>query len=84
MPTCTVRYHVRLLPKLRTAQSMDAVGIFIEERVPDAAGEPGELRSRWLDSFSGPAGASLRTLLADGDSWEMDVQRRISPLEWDS
>jgi hypothetical protein len=84
MPHCTVRYHVRLVPKQRDAQAMDAVGIFIEERMPNEAGEPGVMLSRWLDGFSGPSGVALRTLVGRDDAWDMDVQHRIGPLEWDA
>lgn len=84
MPSCTVRYHVRLVPKLRDTQALDAVGIFSEERLPDEAGEPGMLVSRRLSRFSGPAGDSLRTMVTRGDAWQMEVRGRIGPLEWDA
>lgn len=86
MPSCTVRYHVRLVPKLRDphAQALDAVGIFSEERVPDEAGEPGTLVSRRLRTFSGPTAQLLRDMVTRGDAWQMDVHSRVGPLEWDA
>ena len=84
MPNCTVRYHVRLVPALPEAESMNAIGIFAEERKPNELGEPGVLVSRRLRSFSGPAGHSLREMVTHGDAWHIDVQERAGPLEWDS
>ena len=84
MPNCTVRYHVRLLPKVSEAMSMDAIAVFTEERMPNERGEPGMLLSRHLDNFSGPGGDSIREMVTAGEDWQMDVQDRIGPLEWDS
>jgi hypothetical protein len=84
MPNCTVRYLVRLVPKTPDADVLNAVGVFMEERVPDELGEPGPLLSRRLDTFSGPAGSSLKVMVTHGDAWRMDVQERVGPLEWDS
>ena len=58
MPKCTVRRYVRLIPKDRGTPALSAIGIFIEERIPDERGEPGPLVSRRLNDFSGPAGSS--------------------------
>ena len=89
MPNCTVRYVVRLVPKVPDAAQLDAVGvdaigIFQEERMPDEVGEPGYLLSRRLTTFGGPAGPSLLAMVNHGDAWRMDVQERLDPLEWDS
>lgn len=84
MPNCTVRYSVRLTPKAPDARGMDAIGIFYEERSPDEFGEPGALISRRLITFSGPAGYSIKEMVTRGNEWEMDVQERVSPLEWAS
>ena len=84
MPICTVRRHVRLIPKHRDALIVDAIGIFTEERAPNEQGEPGQLISRRLSDFSGPAGNSIRAMVTQGDAWDMDVQQRLDPLEWDS
>jgi hypothetical protein len=84
MPNCTVRYVVRLVPKVPAAESMDAIGVFAEERRADEFGEPGDLLSRRLTTFGGPAGNSLMEMVRHGDAWHMDVQERIDPLEWDS
>ncbi len=83
MPHCTVRYHVRLIPKIPDANPMSAIGIFYEERMPDAVGEPGPLISRRLDTFSGPTGPALREMVTIGNAWDMDVRERVGPLEWD-
>ena len=82
MPICTVRYSVRLVPKVPDAAAMSAIGIFVEERTPDELGEPGGLISRRLSHFSGPAGNSVRAMVTHGNAWSMDVQERIGPLEW--
>lgn len=84
MPHCTVRYHVRLVPKIPDANPMSAIGIFHEERVPDSLGEPGPLLSRQLNTFSGPAGPALRDMVTRGAAWDMDVRERVGPLEWDT
>ena len=84
MPKCTVRRYVRLIPKDRGTPTLSAIGIFIEERAPDERGEPGTLISRMLNDFSGPAGSSLREMLAEGNAWDMDVRQRLDPLEWDT
>ena len=89
MPNCTVRYVVRLVPKVPDAGSLDAIGIdaigvFSEERMPDELGEPGYLLGRRLTTFGGAAGKSLLDMVSQGDAWHMDVQERIDPLEWDS
>ncbi|HEY0661964.1 MAG TPA: hypothetical protein VGD21_11680 [Lysobacter sp.] len=63
---------------------MNAIGIFSEERTPDALGEPGLLVSRRLHHFSGPTGNILKELVKRGDEWKMVVQERLDPLEWDS
>jgi hypothetical protein len=84
MPRCTVKYEVRLVPKLRDALPVHAIGVFAEERAPDERGEPGPLVSRRLDAFTGPAGPSIKAMVTQGDSWEIDVQDRIGPLEWDN
>lgn len=84
MPKCTVRRHVRLIPKERDALVVDVVGIFTEERAPDERGEPGPLIERRLSDFSGLAGNSIRAMVTHGDAWDMDVQERLDPLEWDS
>jgi len=89
MPNCTVRYVVRLVPKARDMDSLDAIavdaiGVFQEERMPDEVGEPGYLLARRLTKFGGPAGKSLMDMVNHGDAWHMDVQERIDPLEWDS
>jgi hypothetical protein len=84
MPKCTVRRHVRLIPKERDALSIDAIGIFTEERAPNEQGEPGQLISRRLDDFGGLAGSAVRAMVTHGDAWDMDVQQRLDPLEWDS
>ena len=83
MPNCTVRYCVRLVPKVPDAEAMSAIGIFIEERTPDEMGEPGGLVWRRLSHFSGPAGNSVKTMVTRGNAWLMDVRERIGPLEWD-
>ena len=84
MPNCTVRYVVRLVPKVPETEALDAIGVFKEERMPDEAGEPGYLLARRLTTFGGPAGKSLLEMVSQGDAWHMDVQERIDPLEWDS
>ena len=83
MPNCTVRYAVRLVPKVPDAEAMHAIGIFTEERMPNEFGEPGGLVSRRLSSFSGSAGNSVKAMVTRGNAWLMDVQERIGPLEWD-
>ena len=83
MPHCTVRYHVRLVPKARDADVVSAVGIFDEERAPDEFGFPGVLVSRRLASFTGPAGYAIREMVTRGDAWRMDVRERAGPLAWD-
>lgn len=84
MPHCTVRYHVRLVPKSVDERSLDAVGIFYEEREPDPVGAPGDLIWRRLLTFSGPSGYSVRDMITRGNNWKMDVLHRIDPLQWDS
>ena len=84
MPNCTVRYLVRLVPKVPDADAMDAIGVSKEERMPDELGEPGYLLSRRLSTFGGPAGNSILAMVTHGDAWHMDVQERLDPLEWDS
>jgi hypothetical protein len=84
MPYCTVRYHVRLVPTHPEDDALNAIGIFKEERVVDEVGEPGQLVWRRLDTFSGPAGSSIKAMVTTGNAWHMDVQERIDPLEWDS
>lgn len=84
MPKCTVRRHVRLIPRQRDALVIDVVGIFSEERAPDERGEPGPLIERRLTDFSGPAGSAVRAMVTHGDEWDMDVQEQLDPLEWDS
>ena len=83
MPTCTVRYNVRLTPKIPEAQAMNAIGVFTEERAPTEVGEPGPLISRRLHHFNGPAGSSIKELVTRGNAWQMDVRDRVGPLEWD-
>ena len=83
MPHCTVRYHVRLVPKARDADVVNAVGIFDEERAPDEFGSPGVLVWRRLASFTGPAGYAIREMVTRGDAWRMDVRERAGPLAWD-
>ena len=63
---------------------MSAIGVFHEERAPDALGEPGPLISRQLNTFSGPAGTALRDMVTRGAAWDMDVRERVGPLEWDT
>lgn len=84
MPHCTVRYSVRLTPKVADALAMDAIGIFYEERAPDEIGEPGALLARQLTTFSGPTGYVLKELVTRAREWEMDVRDRIGPLQWDN
>jgi hypothetical protein len=84
MPNCTVRYVVRLVPTVPDADALDAIGVFREERMPDEVGEPGYLLDRRLTAFGGPAGTSLMEMVRHGDTWHMDVQERIDPLEWDA
>jgi len=84
MPNCTVRYNVRLVPKIPDAEAMNAIGIFSEERAPDELGEPGPLISRRLHHFSGPTSSALKELVSRGNAWRMVVQERLDPLEWDS
>lgn len=84
MRHCTVRYHVRLVPKSVDDRSLDAVGIFYEEREPDVVGDPGALVSRRLVTFSGPSGYRVRDMVTRGTEWKMDVLSRIDPLRWDS
>ena len=84
MPHCTVRYSVKLRPKVADAPVMDAVAIFYEERALDELGEPGNLLWRRLETFSGPAGYSLKEVVMRGREWEMDVRDRLGPLEWDA
>ena len=83
MPKCTVRRYVRLIPKARGAAVLSAIGIFTEERAPDARGEPGPLISRMLCDFSGPGSSSIKEMVTQGDAWDMDVRQRLGPLEWD-
>ena len=83
MPNCTVRYCVRLVPKVPHAETMSAIGIFTEERMPNEHGEPGYLISRQLSGFSGSAGSSVRAMVTHGNAWRMDLQGRVGPLEWD-
>ena len=83
MPNCSVRYVVRLVPKRPDAEVVHAIAVFDEERVPDEVGEPGELLSRRLSTFTGPAGNSIKARVTHGDAWHMDVQERVGPLEWD-
>jgi hypothetical protein len=42
------------------------------------------LISRRLDDFGGLAGSAVRAMVTHGDAWDMDVQQRLDPLEWDS
>jgi hypothetical protein len=84
MPHCTVRYSVRLTPKAPDARPIDAIGIFSEVRAPDEVGLPGALISRRLNTFSGPAGYSIRDMVTRSNDWTMDVQDRVGPLQWDS
>lgn len=84
MPRCTVQYHVRLVPRLSDAMAVNAIGVFCEERAPDEVGEPGPLISRRLDTFRGPAGRSIKAMVSHGNAWDIDLQERIGPLEWDS
>ena len=85
MPSCIVRYLVRLVPKeVPDAYAVSAIGIFTEERDPNELGEPGPLLSRRLNDFNGPVGSSIKAMVTHGDAWHMDVQDRIGPLEWDS
>lgn len=83
MPHCTVRYNVRLTPRVVDARAMDAIAIFREEREPDEVGEPGPLLWRRLESFSGPIGYELKERVMRDREWDMDVRTRIGPLEWD-
>lgn len=83
MPRCIVQYHVRLIPRLPDASAVNAIGVFCEERAPDEVGEPGPLISRRLDAFKGAAGSSIKAMVTHGDAWEIDLQERIGPLEWD-
>lgn len=83
MPNCTVRYHVRLVPRVPDTQAMNAIGIFTENRAPNEHGEPGALISRQLSTFSGPGGNSIREMVTHGSAWQMDVKERAGPLEWD-
>jgi hypothetical protein len=62
---------------------MNAIGIFTEERMPNEFGEPGYLISRRLSNFSGSAGSAVKAMVTHGDAWQMDVQERLGPLEWD-
>jgi len=84
MPHCTVRYNVRLKPKVADAPAMDAIGIFCEEREPDWLGDPGALTWRCLTTFDGPTGYSLKEMVTRKREWEMVVRDRIGPLVWDS
>lgn len=84
MPHCTVRYNVRLVPKAVDTRPVDAVGIFYEEREPDLVGDPGELISRRLVTFSGAAGYAIKNMLTHGNDWKMDVLNRVGPLRWDT
>ncbi|WP_159016249.1 hypothetical protein [Cognatiluteimonas profundi] len=61
---------------------MNAVGVFTEERLVGELGEPGPLLSRRLETFTGPAGSSIKAMVTYGDGWHVDVQERIGPLEW--
>lgn len=83
MPRCTVQYHVVLIPRLPEARAVNAIGIFCEERAPDEIGEPGPLISRQLDTFGGAAGSSIKAMVTQSDAWDIDLQERIGPLEWD-
>ena len=81
MPQCTVRYAVRLVSPL--THPMSAVGIYSEERQPDERGEPGDLVSRTLAGFGGPAGEKLMALVRGSDDWRVEIESLASPLEWD-
>lgn len=83
MPRCTVQYHVTLVPRIPEGRALNAIGVFCEERAPDAVGEPGPLISRQLDTFAGVAGRSLKQMVMLGDAWDIALQERIGPLEWD-
>ena len=83
MPHCTVRYAVRLIPKVPDAAALDAIGIFSEERMPNELGGPGYLISSQLSAFSGATGNSVKAMVTHGSAWQMDIQERIGPLEWD-
>ena len=84
MPYCTVRYLLRLVPKVQDTPPLDAIGVFKEERMPDEVGEPGYLLARQLSDFDGLAGHALMAMVTQGDAWHMDIQDRLDPLEWDS
>lgn len=83
MPRCTVHYHVTLVPRIPDARPVNAIGVFCEERAPDEVGEPGPLLSRRLDTFKGAAGSSIKAMVTQGAGWDIDLQERIGPLEWD-
>lgn len=83
MPRCTVQYHVMLIPRIPDARSINVIGVFCEERAPDEVGEPGLLISRRLDAFKGAAGSSIKAMVMQGNAWDIDLQERIGPLEWD-
>ena len=83
MSHCTVRYALRLILKVPDAAAMDAIGIFTEERMPNELGEPAYLISRRLSDFSGLAGNSVKAMVTHGNAWQMDVQERVGPLQWD-
>ena len=83
MPHCTVRYNVRLTPKVADVPAMDAIGVFYEERSPDITGAPGNLVSRRLTTFSGPTGYELKHAVTRELAWAMAVGERIGPLQWD-
>jgi hypothetical protein len=83
MPRCTVHYHVTLIPRIADARSINVIGVFCEERAPDEVGEPGPLISRRLDAFKGAAGPSIKAMVTHGEGWDIDLQERIGPLEWD-
>ena len=84
MPRCTVQYHVMLVPRIPDARALNAIGVFREERAPDEVGEPGPLISRQLHTFAGLAGRSIKAMVMQSDAWDVDLQERIGPLEWDS
>jgi hypothetical protein len=51
--------------------------------MPNELGEPGYLISRQLSGFSGSVGSSVKAMVTHGTGWDMDVQERVGPLEWD-
>jgi len=62
---------------------MNVVGIFNEEREPDERGDPGELVSRTLSGFSGPAARQLMAMVNQSQDWRVEIDSIASPLEWD-